>query len=321
MNFFITGIDGFIGSYLAELLLENSESVWGLIRHDSISKNIEPIETMLNLIEGDLLDLEALESIIRSVNPDVIIHLAGQALYNLAIDRPHQTMQTNVLGSLNVLEAVRKHSPKTRVVMSISCDIHGKIDSNKLPVDENTSIDPQSPLAASHATTDMITRQYAKTYDMNIVIARILALVGPRQSKKFVISEYAHKIVRAKLGMAEKKIVAGKLTAERDLIDVRDAVRAMYILASNQTKHNIYTICSGQRYKLRDLLDKLMEIADVDYPIEVETERIRNADVPLVIGSPKRLLEEFDFKPRITIEQSLLDVYRYWFNTLERNEF
>ncbi|MFP4459038.1 MAG: GDP-mannose 4,6-dehydratase [Candidatus Zixiibacteriota bacterium] len=320
MNMFITGIDGFIGSHLAEYLLQNNENVWGLIRHDSASRNIVAIETMLNLIEGDLLELDALQSIIKSVKPKVLIHLAGQTLGKIAMQNPHQTMQTNILGTLNILEAVRKNSPDTKIIIGTSCDIHEKEFSSGKPIYEETPLAPDSPLAASHASSAIIAREYAKTYKMDIVIARILALIGPRQSKRYVVSEYANKICKAKLGRTEKKIKVGKLTAKRDFLDVRDAARVIYML-SGKTKHGRYTICSGRQYKLRELLDKLMEIAGESFPIEVTTDRIRNVDVPTLVGDPSRLKEEFQFEPEISIEESLFDIYRYWYNRLERNDF
>ncbi len=190
-----------------------------------------------------------------------------------------------------------------------------------LPIDEQTPIGPDTPLGASHAAMDIIARQYGQTYGINVIIARTLYLMGPRQNPQFVVSEYAHKIARAMLGYADPVITVGKLTAERDFLDVRDAVKVYWDMAKKKNGHDLYTVCSGKPIVLRDILDKLVALSGMDIEIEIDPARIRNTDRPAMWGNPSRIVKDFNFSPEISLEKSLSDMLSYWTNKIDRSEF
>ncbi len=321
MNVFITGIDGFIGSHLSRHLIREDVTIWGLLERGATSQNLEDIEKRLNLVEGDLNELDNLLDLIGSIQPEVIFHLAGQTIDKLAIDRPHDTFKINVMGTVNLLESIRQTSSKARFLQVVNSDIYSSITPDMLPIDEQTPIGPDTPLGASHAAMDIIARQYGQTYGINVIIARTLYLMGPRQNPQFVVSEYAHKIARAMLGYADPVITVGKLTAERDFLDVRDAVKVYWDMAKKKNGHDLYTVCSGKPIVLRDILDKLVALSGMDIEIEIDPARIRNTDRPAMWGNPSRIVKDFNFSPEISLEKSLSDMLSYWTNKIDRSEF
>lgn len=312
MNIFITGIDGFVGSFLAELLIGENMNVWGLVRSGSSSHNIKHIERKLNLIEGDLEDIDRFRHIVSGISPDVIVHLGGQSLVSVALEDPYNTFRTNIIGGANILEAVRIEKPDTKVIVIISADVYGSPAKDILPLKEDAPLRPTNPYSASKAALDIITQQYAFAYGLNVVIARTFNLIGPRQHTQFVASDFARQVAAVKLGLTEPRLTVGNLTSRRDFLDVRDAVEAYYLMATNPTPHSVYNICTGRSILVRSLLDKLIDISTMDISIEIDPTKLRKIDTPELVGDPSLASDEIGFLPDIRLEKSLADILEWW---------
>ena len=312
-NVLITGIDGFVGNHLARCLLTQPDvRIFGIVRDRNYSAAINDIRDRLRVHEADINDRDKTAAAIGECRPDRIFHLAGQAYVPEAVKNPLETFQTNILGSLHVLEAVRAEFPKCSILVISSGEVYGIVDPARMPVDESFPINPHTPYSASKACLDLLAQQYRTIFGLNAVIARAFNHLGPGQSEMFAGSSFAKQIVEAKLGLREKKIFVGNLDNRRDFTDVRDVVRAYVGLLDRKYEHGIFNVCSGRAVAMKDLLATLIRISGVPMEVVSDPHRFRAVDNPLMIGSAARLKAATGWIPSIPLEQTLADILEYW---------
>jgi GDP-4-dehydro-6-deoxy-D-mannose reductase len=308
---FITGIAGFAGSHLAKFLVTHTElDVSGLIHKRT--ENVSHLKEQLELHRGDLFDPLSIGKILSEAKPDYIFHLAGEPNVPLSYSSPWETFECNVLTQLNLLEAVRELAPRARVLIVGSAEEYGLVRSEDLPVREDTPLRPDSPYGVSKIAQDMMGLQYHLRYDMPVIRARAFNHIGARQTERFVASAFARQIAAIEAGLEPPIISVGNLSAERDFTDVRDTVRAYYLLLQHGEPGEVYNIGSGVAHSIDELLDILLSFVDIKIDIQVDSARLRPSDVPIRRCDYSKLHAATGWEPSIPFEKGLEYTLDYW---------
>jgi GDP-4-dehydro-6-deoxy-D-mannose reductase len=308
----ITGVAGFVGNHMAEFLRTERPGVevFGIVLPHGASGTALP--GGVAVIEADLEDAPAVDAALDLVHPDRIIHLAAQSSPQASWSDPAGTFRTNVLGLLNVLEAVRKRALSPRILVIGSAEEYGMVDARDLPVDEETALRPATPYAVSKVAQGYLALQYALAFHMGIVRTRTFHHTGPGRGEAFAESSFARQIAEIESGRRPAVMAVGNLEVVRDFSDVRDVVRAYWALLESGDAGAVYNVCSGKGTRIRDLLHTLIEAAGIDVEVRVDPELVRPADVPAMVGDPTRLRDATGWAPRIPLRQTLGDLLQYW---------
>lgn len=313
MRVLITGITGFVGSHLAEYLVQLGCDVHGTTRPRSNLENLKEVLGKIKLHDCNIVDAMSVLSLIRKVQPTVIHHLAAQTFVPTSWNSPQDTFQTNVVGTINLLEAARRYADDATIHICGSSEEYGLVEKTELPVKEEAPLRPMSPYAVSKIAADLLGQQYFKSYQMAIVISRAFNHTGPRRGECFVTSNIAKQLVLAERGLVSR-IWTGDLNTIRDLSDVRDIVNGYWLLVNQGTPGEVYNISSQQGHKISKVIDLLASKASSKAQAcsrLTDQDRLRPSDVPVLIGDSTRI-RRLGWKPKISLEQTLEDLLIYW---------
>tara|TARA_B110000977_G_scaffold51439_1_gene69878 strand:- start:1298 stop:2305 length:1008 start_codon:yes stop_codon:yes gene_type:complete len=317
----ITGITGMVGSHLADFLLENTDwKIYGFCRWNDNLENIEHLSDKINkkerieLIYGDLNDLASLLDTVDISKPDYVFHLAAQSYPQTSFTAPLETLDTNILGTAKLLEAIRKSIYNPIIHVCASSEVFGRVDFDQLPIDEECKFHPASPYAISKVGTDLVGRYYAEAYDMTIMTTRMFTHTGPRRGDVFSESTFAKQIAMIEAGIQEPKIYVGNLESLRTYADVRDAVKAYYMLVTvNPRGGQYYNIGGKKTMKISEMLNYLISQSTVDnIEIVTDPERLRPIDADLQVPDTSKFEHHTKWKPEYTFEQTMNDLLQYW---------
>jgi len=308
----ITGITGFAGSHLAELLLEKNVEVYGIRRWRSKDENIEHIKNEISFYEAELLDAHSLYTVIDKVKPHYIFHLAAQSFVQSSWASPSNTLEVNVTGSVNLFEAIRNTNLPIRVQIACSSEEYGKVLPDEVPIKETNPLRPLSPYAVSKLAMDYLGYQYWESYKVQIIRTRGFNHTGPRRGEVFAESTFAKQIAEIEKGKRKPIIYVGNLDSIRDYTDVRDMVRAYYIAVQKCDSGQEYNICTGEGQKIKDVLDLLLSFSTVKVEVKKDPERMRPSDVQVLIGDNSKFVKKTGWKPEIPFEQTMRDLLNYW---------
>ena len=306
-NILITGCEGFIGSYMAELMLEKGHSVYGTVFGST--ENIDHLKGKINILKVDMSDKAQIEDAVKKSRPDIIFHLAAQSYVLPSWRDIEGTLNLNVLGTVHLFDAVRKTGINPVIVFASSSAGYGLTHEDEIPIKENKELRPSSPYAVSKISADMFCYIYWRAYDMKIVRARIFNTIGPRK-KGNAISDFARMIVEVEKDQREK-ITVGNLEPVLDLTDVRDTTNALWTLAKSGAHGEAYNICSSKGRKIKDVLNMMISLSKKPINIEVDRKKFRPADDPIFVGDNTKL-RGLGWEPEIIIEKSLKDTLDYW---------
>jgi len=328
MNVLITGITGMVGSHLVDYLIENTDwDIYGFIRWNDRLDNLEHHFDRINkkdrlfLINGDLNDLPSVVKAVEQSEADYVFHLAAQSYPKTSFDAPLETLQTNILGTANLLEALRDYGEDDVVVhVCASSEIFGRVPKDKLPIDEECSIHPASPYAISKVGTDLLGRYYAEAFGMTVMTTRMFTHTGPRRGDVFSESTFAKQIAMIEAGLQEPTIYVGNLQSLRTYADVRDAVKAYYMLVTkNPIRGEYYNIGGEYTCEIGEMLDYLISQSTVkDIKVEVDRDRLRPIDADLQVPDTTKFREHTGWKPEYTFEQTMNDLLDYWRNEIKK---
>lgn len=312
MNVLITGITGFVGSHLAELYLKKGDNVFGTKRWRSRLDNILHIKDQIELIECDITDAYAIEKAIEQSEPDVIHHLAAQSFVPASWANPKSTLDTNIIGTLNILEGARRAKINPLIQVCGSSEEYGMVRSDEIPIKESNALRPLSPYGVSKVTTDLLSVQYHQSYGLKAVVTRAFNHTGARRGEVFVCSNFAKQIALIENGKQEE-IHHGNLDVIRDFTDVRDVVEAYYLSVKNpDCIGKQINICSGKGYKISEILDILKNLAKVEIKTSFDKTRSRPSDVAILIGNCDLFKSLTGWQPKIPLEKTLSDLLNYW---------
>lgn len=320
-KFLITGCSGFVGRYFLDYLENNKVvcEVLGLdldimIPHRSFH------HVKLNSNRVDLLDQNAIERIIYDFQPQYILHLASFSSVAFSWQNPTLSFKNNVNIFLNILEAIRKYGLSTRILSIGSSEEYGKVLPSETPLTETAPLRPLSPYAVARVAQEMLSKLYADSFGLDIVITRSFNHIGPRQKDVFVVSSFVRKIMEAKLaGLTEMTMTTGDLSIIRDFSDVRDVVKAYYMLLKKGHKGEIYNICSGIPTRLSEIIDLTSSILDIKVNTIVSPKLIRPNDNPLILGDNTKLRNHTGWSNTYLLKESIMDILNYWKNLLTEN--
>lgn len=301
MRALVTGASGFVGRYLVDALRRQGDDVVACGGPHDDGSDFFPI---------DLADLPSLRAALDAARPNVIFHLAAQSFVPDSLRSPLETLEVNALGSARLAEAVRAYAadPPPRIVFTSSAEVYGVRDPVEYPLHETLDLRPANPYGASKAAAEAILLADARSFGLDVVVARAFNHIGPRQSERFVVASLAQQLARIARG-AEPQMYVGSLSSARDFLDVRDVVEAYLALARRGEGAQVYNVCSGRAVTIRDVLRELINIARVPVEVREDPDRLRVVDLPLSAGSSEKLRRATGWQPKIPLARSLRDVY------------
>ena len=314
MKVLITGVTGFVGSHLAEYILKDHPDVevYGTRRWRSPLDNIEHIREEITLVESDLRDPKNCYDALDEVRPDKIFHLAAQSYVPSSWRAPSETITTNIVGNVNILEAMRELKLDCPIQIACSSEEYGVVAPEECPIKESNPLRPLSPYGVSKVGQDLLGYQYFKSYGMHTVRTRGFNHTGPRRGKVFVCSNFALQIVEVEKGLRPPVIHVGDLTTIRDFTDVRDMVRGYWLSLKHCEPGEVYNITSGNGLVIGDILDMLLGLSDVEITTENDPERMRPSDVPRLIGDYSKFKAISGWEPTIPFDKTLADILEFW---------
>ena len=319
----ITGMTGMVGSHLADYLLEHTDwEVHGMYRWRSPLDNITHLLARINAGDrvfqhyGDLRDYLSLQHVVQTVKPDYVFHLAAQSYPKTSFSSPDDTLDTNINGTSRLLEALRL-CPECDPVIHVcaSSEVFGRVAPEKLPIDEECSFHPASPYAISKVGTDLIGRYHAEAYGQKVMTTRMFTHTGPRRGDVFAESSFAKQIAMIEVGMIPPVLRVGNLDSMRTWADVRDAVRAYYMLVTiNPIPGAYYNIGGTFHCTIREMLNHLLSLSPAHDRIQVEIDpnRLRPIDADLQIPDTRKFTRHTGWLPEISFEQIMADLLGYW---------
>ncbi len=308
----ITGIAGFVGGHLAELLLSQGFEVYGLRRPRTKMDYIESIANRLHLEDADLLDSHSLYTMISRIKPDYIFHLAAQSFVPTSWVSPSVTLEVNIVGSANLFEAVRQVGIDPVIQIACSSEEYGLVHDDEVPIKETNPLRPLSPYAVSKLAMDYLGYQYYQSYKVRIMRTRGFNHTGPRRGDTFAESNFAKQIAMIEKGKQEPIIHVGNLDAKRDYTDVRDMVKGYLLAVDKCDPGDVYNICTGKAIKIGDMLNLLLSFSKIKVEVKEDPARMRPSDVPVLIGDNTKFVKKTGWKPEIPFEKTMEDLLNYW---------
>jgi GDP-4-dehydro-6-deoxy-D-mannose reductase len=306
----ITGATGFLGSNLARFLVERGDVVHGTRYRNLTSMNPGLLQGT-SLIDCDVTDAARLDFVLAAIRPERIYHLAAQSLPTLSWHEPALTVRTNVIGTLNLFQSVIKQKLKTRVLVACSSAEYGLVSEEEVPVGEDHALKPLHPYGVSKVAQDLLAYQYFVNYGIPSVRIRIFNTTGPGKTND-VSSDFAREIARIENGATSTVIKVGNLDTRRDITDVRDNIRGLYLAMEKGKMGEVYNLCRGEAYRIADLLT--MMVRQSSRPIEVEVDRklLRPSDEPIIMGDNTRMRAQTGWEPEVPLQQTLGDILDFW---------
>lgn len=308
----ITGVAGFAGSHLTDLLLQdNTTNVVGILHPQHEIQHLEE-HSRLKIYREDILQWRRLNEVIAEIKPSVVYHLAGLAHVQESWTYRIATIETNFVGSLYLIEACRQLPVFPKILLVGSADCYGIVPEKEQPIRESHPLVPSSPYALSKIAQESLGLQYAQADKLPVYLSRSFNHTGPRQKESFVCSAFARQIAEAELNPEKNILRVGNLSARRDFSDARDVACAYQAILSNGRPGEPYNVCSGSAVSIQQVLEILLSFTDRQLRVEVDPERFRPVDMPLLLGSAEKLKEDTGWTPRFDIHQTLKDLLNYW---------
>jgi GDP-4-dehydro-6-deoxy-D-mannose reductase len=312
MRVVVTGATGFVGGHLVDFVRSEAPGVelLGVVRPHGGA--VTPPATGLRLLEADLADPQAVDAVVAETRPDAILHLAGQSSPQQSWLDPGGTLRANVLGIVHLIDAARRRGLRPALLVVGSAEEYGQADAREMPLSEDAPLRPGSPYAVSKVAQGLLAVECGGSAGMRVVRTRTFHHTGPGRGEAFAESSFARQVAEIEAGLRPPVIHVGNLEAVRDFTDVRDVVRAYWSLLEKGGAGQVFNVCSGRGRRIRELLDILLGLARVSVEIRVDPDRLRPADVPVLVGDPARLKALTGWEPRIPMETTLEDLLADW---------
>ncbi len=319
---FITGFAGMVGSHLTDYLLANTDyEIIGFIRWQENMENVEHLFEEINknkrikLYYGDINDINSIQNSLELFMPDFVYHLAAQSYPLTSFTSPIDTLNTNIIGTENLLSSCKKIVPNALIHVCSSSEVFGKVDKKNLPINEDVNFQPASPYAISKIGTDLIGRFYAEAYNMKVLTTRMFTHTGPRRGDVFAESSFAKQIAMIENDLMEPIIRVGNLNSLRTWSDVRDAVRAYHLLLTvNPIKGEYYNIGGNYTCTVEEMLNFLISKSNSNKKIQIQVDknRLRPIDADLQVPDTTKFKKHTGWEPIFSFDQTMTDLLNYW---------
>jgi len=307
LRVFISGVTGFVGKHLFSFLASADYDIFGT----SFPEKPESGEDD-NIFYLDIRSEEKVFEAIERVRPGWIFHLAAVSNVRHSWEKRKQALETNLMGTFYLFEAARKFTPQARILFVSSSDVYGVLLPKEKALNEEDFTHVLSPYAFTKVNGEILSRFYAEVEKLDIVIARSFPHTGPSQSPDFVCSDWACQIAQIEKGLAEPLIKVGNIKVNRDFLDVRDVVKAYTLLMQKGKSGEVYNVCSGKAVSLSEILDILLSFSSQKIETQVDPQKLRKADIPVLLGDNQKIKQETSWEPQILLKQSLTDLLNYW---------
>ncbi len=315
MKLLITGFTGFVSDHFLKLLneIEPGSQVFGIDKSFPNFKFSEFPNLTIGFQQVDLLDKDMVKESLLRFSPEYILHLASVSSVAASWETPLDSFVNNTNIFLNLVEQVRVNNIDCRILSIGSSEEYGAVSDEQLPLTEEHLLKPLSPYAVARVSQEMLSKIYADGFGQQIIITRSFNHIGPGQRENFVISSFVKQLVQlSKQNNSKNEITTGDLTIIRDFLDVRDVVKAYYILLKHGQSGEIYNICSGKGTMLKEIINKISFLLNTPVDIVTNPDLIRRNENRKIIGSYKKIKTELGWEPTISIDQSLNDIIEYW---------
>lgn len=310
----ITGITGFVGSHLAEYLLKKpSVEVHGIKRWRSPLTNLtKKVQKKVFLHDCDLVDEASVNRVVRDIKPDKIFHLAAQSYVPASFKYPRKTLEVNIIGTLNLLEAVRFAKIDPIIHICSSSEVYGQVTKDEIPIKETNPLRPSSPYAVSKVGEDLLGYQYHLSYGLKTIRTRAFTHTGPRRGDVFAESSFAKQIAEIELGLQKPVVYVGNLSSVRTFLDVQDVLEAYWLVTEKGHPGEVYNIGGEETMTIGEMLDKLISMSPKKIKVKVRQDLLRPSDVTLQIPSTAKIRKHTGWKPRVPFDQTLKNLLNYW---------
>jgi GDP-4-dehydro-6-deoxy-D-mannose reductase len=317
-KYLITGFNGFVSRHFVNFLEKNRENIlvlgvdvqpcdWDLSNYGNVT---------VKFVQMDLLDQRSLEACIAPFQPDFILHLASYSSVQFSWANPSLSFTNNMNIFLNLLEVVRKTTPKSRILSIGSSEEYGNVSTDMIPLREESPLNPVSPYAVARVSQELLSKVYCQGFGLDIVMTRSFNHIGPGQKDIFVISSFARQLVEIKKGAKEAKLLTGDISVIRDFLDVRDVVQAYAKLFQHGKTGEVYNVCSSEGHTLREIITMMCDILHVEAELETDPKLLRPSDNQIIIGSNEKLVQSTGWHQDIALRTSLADTIEYWASKL-----
>lgn len=310
MKALIIGGAGFVGSHLAEHL--QNDCNWSVsitkLPHEIVQTSPE-----ISIYDMDILDKDAVITLLSNLRPDYIFHLAAQSSVSLSWKNPKLTVDINITGSIHILDSIRSiENYQPRILLIGSGEEYGHIKPTDSPITEDTTLHPGNIYAVTKTCQNMIGKIYADAYQMNIIMVRAFNHIGPKQLPTFVVSDFCKQVAEIEKGIREPIIYVGNLTAKRDFTDVRDVVRAYSLLIQFGINGETYNVGSGHAVSIETILNTILSLSNISIRSEISSGKLRPVDIPIIEADISKLKSVISWEPIFSLNQTLLDTLAYW---------
>lgn len=304
----IIGAAGFVGGYLIDYL--HNECKWSVcatkMHNEEINTNNANIENL------DILNYDSIVRLLSTIKPEYIFHLAAQSSVAYSWKNPKLTVDVNINGTINLLNAVKEVSPQSRVLLIGSSEEYGSVQTKDGLINEEHKLSPSNIYAMTKVSQEMIGKIYADAYSMNIIMVRAFNHIGPKQSASFVVSDFCKQVAEIEKGMRDAVIKVGNLSARRDFTDVRDIVRAYAEIIQFGERGQVYNVGSSKAIEIRKILDMIISQVQCDVKVEIDPIKLRPVDTPVIEADISKLQKQIDWKPKYSIKDTIADTLNYW---------
>lgn len=312
----VIGGGGFVGSYLVNHLQRD------LGMAVAVTKTAKETLTLKDaaVYDLDILEPAQIREVLGEVAPDYILHLAAQSSVAVSWKNPGLTIDVNIKGSVNVLDAVRTAVHPARVLLIGSGEEYGHIRAGECPIREENALRPGNIYAATKSCQNMIGAIYAAAYDMDVLMVRAFNHIGPNQAPMFVVADFCKQVVEIERGLREPVLYVGNLSAKRDFTDVRDVVRAYGLLVTQGKRGETYNVGTGQALPIEEILNRILALTDCGIEVRVDPAKLRPVDVPIIEPDIGKIYDCVGWKPQISLDQTLRETLDYWRNQIDGNQ-
>jgi GDP-4-dehydro-6-deoxy-D-mannose reductase len=298
MRILITGDSGFVGQHtLAAWPNATGLAAWGLANRGE---------------EVSILDKAMLCAALEDSKPDAVLHLAAQSFVPESIANPELTLEVNLMGTLRLLEALKTTGFHGRMLQVGTADAYGLVPLAEMPILESRTLKPRNPYAISKAAAEALCCEWNQTESFDVLMARPFNHIGEGQAAHFSVSGFAKQMAEISLGLRPPVLSVGNLEATRDFTDVKDVVRAYALLLQKGHTGQVYNICSGQERSLQWVVDRLLKLSGLRAQLEIDSAKLRPFEQARVWGSYEKINKHTGWRPEISIDTSLLNVFHYW---------
>lgn len=310
MKALVIGGGGFVGPYLVNHLVNDLGYEVTVTKTEKETLNMDNAKVR-NL---DILDIDQIINLLNEEKADYLFHLAAQSSVAYSWKNPTLTVDVNVKGCINLLEASRVAEKKPRILLIGSGEEYGHIKKDECPIIEDNVVRPGNIYAATKACQNMLGKIYSDAYDLDIMMVRAFNHIGPNQTPMFVVADFCKQVADIEKGIQEPVIYVGNLSAKRDFTDVRDVVKAYAKLVKGGKRGETYNVGTGNAIAIEDILNKIVSMSDKNIEVKIDEKKLRPVDVPIIEPDISKIKSEVGWEPQIPLEQTLLETLEHWRN-------